>query len=723
MKLHCKNNKLHILMILFGLAALILISIPATKLGIMEAAVSIPLLWVLIIRKKPHIGHSDVSIKNILISICLLIYSGVYFCNRWGTHTAVRRIAESLHIPAMLLALIPCICLAVFALYVTPGLCRQLYRLLFAEKRGSKLSDGILICTLSACTITIIAQLAIELYAFSMGTVRFILGSIIPLALILLLSCIFRSIKISITVTSFLFLVISVANAYIYSFRFRLIEPTDIYSFGTAMDVADNYSPFPVPVGVWGAVAIWGVLIYVVFRFCSRTKPQFDLKRTLIIIPLCVAAVISTLLVGSGLKTYHYQNQGAGNYGYILDFTTKIKEFFVPEPSGYSKEIINGYEDKYAQTTESEEAKRPHIIVIMDEAYSDLSVYGEIATNETVAPFISSLRENTVYGYAMASVYGGNTANSEFEFLTGNTMAWLSPNSVPYQQYTNNKTYSMVSYLKEYYGYNCIAMHPYNANNWNRPAAYEHLGFDTVLFKEDFPQSDFVRNYISDREMFEKIIEVYENNRNEPTFLFGVSMQNHGNYAYSGDNFTPSVSLEGYKGSYPIEEQYLSLIQETDKAVELLINYFSEAEDDVVILFFGDHQPILSESFYSSVSNVKGDDIEKQQLKYKVPFFVWANYDIEEKQIECTSLNYLSSYAYEAASIPLPPYNRFLSDMEGSIPWINAYGFYSTDKGSFVEFEDANEKEQYWLDAYKQLQYNNMFDKSNKSEKLFPTLK
>ena len=61
--------------------------------------------------------------------------------------------------------------------------------------------------------------------------------------------------------------------------------------------------------------------------------------------------------------------------------------------------------------------------VILNEAFSDLAVRGNFTTNEDYMPFIHSLQqgaENTRTGYLNVSVLGGNTANTEFEFLTGN---------------------------------------------------------------------------------------------------------------------------------------------------------------------------------------------------------------------------------------------------------------------------------------------------------------
>ena len=141
-----------------------------------------------------------------------------------------------------------------------------------------------------------------------------------------------------------------------------------------------------------------------------------------------------------------------------------------------------------------------------------------------------------------------------------------------------------------------------------------------------------------------------------------------------------------------------------------------------MIVFFGDHQPKMNESFYETISGITADTLDEQQKRYAVPFFIWANYDIEEEYIDCTSLNYLSSYIYNASGIVLPPYNQFLQEMEDAIPAINANGFYSLNDGCFLPFDEASEKERLWLELYKALQYNNIFDKTNQNKTIFPVL-
>ncbi len=246
------------------------------------------------------------------------------------------------------------------------------------------------------------------------------------------------------------------------------------------------------------------------------------------------------------------------------------------------------------------------------------------------------------------------------------------------------------------------------------------MKFDEYSFIESYPQKELIRGYVSDQEMFEYIIEQYENrDTSKGYFNFGVTMQNHGGYSNPRDDYESTIQLQGYQKDYPDVEQYLSLIHETDSALEYLVSYFKTVEEPVVIVFFGDHLANLNKAFYEEVHGGSFETLDEQQLMYTVPFFIWANYDIEEKEIGLTSLNYLSTYLMEVAGLSKSAYQQFLTDMKEEIPAINALGYYSKSKQCFMRVEDAEGEEAEALLRYQLLQYNGIFDVKNKSKVFF----
>ena len=340
----------------------------------------------------------------------------------------------------------------------------------------------------------------------------------------------------------------------------------------------------------------------------------------------------------------------------------------------------------------------------MDEAFSDLSVIGDLETNKDYMPFVHSLQngaDNTITGYLNVSVCGGNTADTEFEFLTGNTMAFLPAGSIPYQQYIKDTTPSLASYLKGL-GYETYAQHPYNASGWNRETVYPLLGFENMAFAPDYLSRDVIRDYISDKTSFEKIIETYENKpEDKPAFIFNVTMQNHGGYTDTYWNFTNTINAKGLEND--ALNQYLSLIKLTDSDLSNLISYFKEQDEKTIIVFFGDHQP--NDTVASSVLAENGMDYsnlstEETYLRYQVPYVVWANYDIQEAQNQDMSVNYLAANVLKTAGVPTSDYQNFLLELQKDYPIISA-----------IRTEDVKaDTDEEMLKKYKILQYYRLFD-------------
>ena len=175
-------------------------------------------------------------------------------------------------------------------------------------------------------------------------------------------------------------------------------------------------------------------------------------------------------------------------------------------------------------------------------------------------------------------------------------------------------------------------------------------------------------------------------------------------------------------GYYPDVNQYLSLVNTSDAALQNLIHYFSNVDEKVEIVFFGDHQPSLNNNFYVSLNGngLSGLTLEQLEDLFTVPFFIWTNYDTPEEKVEITSLNFLSTLTLERAGMELPAYNQFLADMMKVVPAINSRGYYSKAQGTYLHIDEASGEEAEWIKRYHILQYNAMFDKRGRSDVFFP---
>ena len=511
-------------------------------------------------------------------------------------------------------------------------------------------------------------------------------------------------------------------NYFVYLFRGNEFTFSDIRSIGTGLSVAGNYK---LQLNDRGAYAIFGAALFIAFVRKCHVKFARAWQMRIIDAMLAAICVIIVGMAAYDVNTETWEQKGTYRNGYILNYILGIRDSFIAQPDGYSEEAIQKLEKKYSSNDKDyskTDVKDPTIIVIMNESFSDLSVLGDLQTNIPLTPFIDSLKENTTKGYALSSVFGAKTPNSEWEYLTGNSMAFLPAGSVVYQQYISDTPTSIVSNLKDD-GYTCVAMHPYYATGWSRNQVYPKIGYDEMHFIDDFDQTKILREYITDQELYDKIIERYESRgANEKLYLMGITMQNHGGYGEPYDNFNEECYKIGR--SYTDANQYLSLVHESDKAVKNFIEYFSKVDDPVEIVFFGDHQPSLNSNFYPLLNGKGMSGLTEDELEalYTVPFFIWTNYDTPEETVDITSLNFLSTMTLERAGIELPAYNKVLADMMETVPAINSRGYYSKEKQCYQHIDDATGEEAEWIKNYHMLQYNSMFDEKNRNATLFPYL-
>ncbi len=523
---------------------------------------------------------------------------------------------------------------------------------------------------------------------------------------------------------------IGMANHYLISFRGRTLFPGDFLTLRTAANVAGNYDYRPDSMQ-WLTIGIFAAVLVLLSFLPREEKRPFDWRG---FVPAAagtavfLAAFFGTGWVeGLGIEPSMWTTRGNG---LVLNFTVCLKYMKVEKPDSYSQETLAALagenpSDAADAAASADGGTRPvNVIVIMNESLSDLSVLPGVETNMDAMPFLRSLTENTVKGYAYSSVFGGTTANSEYEFLTGNTTAFLPAGTVPYQMYVSPGDPSLVGQM-EALGYTTIAAHPYRSSGWNRPTVYADYGFDEVYFESDFQDRAYMRGdartgYVTDRCDYENLIRWYEEKEaGQPLFLFNVTMQNHSAYQMAWTNLPKEVWLTGeLENRFQTVNQYLSLVYQSDQAFEDLIDHFSQVEEPTMILLFGDHQPQVATNFYTDVLGTSPDTATAQK-KQMVPFVLWANYDIPEAQGVELSLNYLSALLMDTANLPMTGYQKFLSQLWETAPVINTVGIRDAQGNWYGENAALPEELDGAIEDYKVLLYNNVFDKKDRVENFF----
>ena len=596
------------------------------------------------------------------------------------------------------------------------------------------------------------------------------------------------SIRFAVVTMAVLIAALGIANSFVIAFRGMALSAADLFSLGAAASVASEYT---YELDWYMYMELLCTLAICMFSLkLHGGRILHPAVRAAVLVLWCgVAGSFYYLCCRTDfLEQHDIRSQGFTHQlrykNYDMIFTTLTTCFYlsVEKPEGYSldkvKEIAAPYltedagDDANAaaadtdvrqasseNTTSQTDGKNktasdgkstastsgnaaanaaiaagetPNLIVIMNESFADYTSIGKgLDLSEDCMPFIHSLTENTIKGTAYVSIFGGNTPNSEYEFLTGNTMAFLPTGSVPYQQFLNGAMPSLASQLGKL-GYQTAALHPYYSTGWNRDKVYQYLGFDSEYFRDtgDFPDATLLRGWVDDESAFDKLIELYEEKEEgSPLFAFEVTMQNHGGYSKEYEDLTNEIQFsdagEDLRSVHQVQieatEKYLTLIKKTDEAFENLIDYFQDEDEKTIILMFGDHQP--AEYITNSVLRVLGEDTatrndttDKLKTSYEVPFVMWANYDIEEKEVDAISTNYLSGLLMDTAGLEKTGYQSWLEKLQQQYPVVTA-NFYQGTDGTFQQW--SNEKQSGILNDYAILQYNNLVDKKHRIKNFF----
>lgn len=594
----------------------------------------------------------------------------------------------------------------------------------------------------------------------------YIVNYVFYLLLYIVLFVAFNKFRLTTIIANSVIFAIAIFNYFKFLWRGEPVQVWDVVTLQTAMNVSGNYHINLSPI-----LLIAALLFVLSILIISKCNYGFLLRRMRVALG-SVGAVLAAFLIPvlfhlnmyrimpfnfvDSVSVENYSWNQPSNFqknGLVIALTMSAQDVTVKVPEGYGADAVTEIENHieqssvnhmlpdevladYAQNKSAhaeagqrvlKDGEKPTIICIMNESYTDMSTVADFETNLPLHPYMDQLftGENVIHGDLGVSTFGGGTANSEFEFLTGNSMAFFPIGSIPYQQYVTSSTGALPRFLKTQ-GYETIAVHPYLASGWNRPDVYERMDFDDFLSLDDFDaDAELIRSYISDRSSYAKLIELYEaKDPGHPLFLFNVTMQNHGSYSSTNPNFNQDVELVEYPEKFTETEQYLSLARQSDAAVEVLIDYFSSVDEPVLICFFGDHLPSMENGFYQAMLGKDTMDLtgEEMQQLYQTDFFIWANYDIPEYDVPRISLNYLSTLVLQMSGLDLPEYNLLIAEAYKQYPYLTTMGVYDAQGNRYNSLSEVPDDTGI-LNQYNILTYNNVFENSKRRSELFDEIK
>lgn len=567
------------------------------------------------------------------------------------------------------------------------------------------------------------------------GLKIFLLNFLPVLLFMLLFLFLTNRLSIAFFITSLVAVLLSLINRTKIILRQDPLVPTD-FSLGTeALTIVmkmEAGSVVKYALILIAIIAIGAVLI--IFIKNKKFSTLFRITGTVVVITACVTlnnTVYSNKLLYDSLPvgSLYYLVSHYNTKGFLYSLIYQMNDTGLidkKQPEGYKKaELLRTVENEYPAVSYSPKGA-PHIVIVMGEAFSDLSNNADLDFTNYRDPLknYNKLKKEGVSGEIISAHTGGGTSDTEFDMLTG--MSKRDEESVSYAfRLLSKPTESLASNLNTL-GYKSIFIHPGTGWFYNRRNVYNLLGFEDLYFSEYFQNSPTKGGYINEYDTISTVINIFEEKRKqnpgEPVFEFCVSIQNHGPYENKYQTWELNFNTEAdlTDSEINILSNYFQGVTDQDEGLGRLADYLNALDEPVLLLYFGDHMPSMPASLFKNIGIDFdfGGDFNKRTELFTTPYLFWQNNEYK-RQIgklsdiaesgKIISANYLGAELLELAGYgEISSFSKFLNILKREVPVLTKDEFITN--GGYKAYESLSESEKEKILLYKQWQYYKLYD-------------
>lgn len=360
---------------------------------------------------------------------------------------------------------------------------------------------------------------------------------------------------------------------------------------------------------------------------------------------------------------YWSQKTNYRSNGFVGGFLFNMPVSAMAKPQGYDEATMTALADKYTELADDLNADRTgslddvNVVLVLSESFTDPTQLEGFDLARDPIPRTRALMEQTTSGNMLAQMYGGGTANMEFETLTGQSLGLFRPQMMsPYQMLVPDQSDypSAVGWFKSQ-GHDAIAVHPYRVGMYKREQVYERFGFESFIHDTTLGEADTIGDnpFISDESAFNEVLTQIEEH-DKPLLVNLVTMQNH--IPVDG-NYDDPIEVTGAGGDGDRIGQYARGLEHTDEALAGFLETLERGPEKTIVLFYGDHLPGI---YGSTVKNENAG-----MALYRTPFFIWSNQPEHNvpRPVPTTSPAFFLPLLYDVADAPLPPYLALLGEV------------------------------------------------------------
>ncbi|MFK7993177.1 MAG: LTA synthase family protein [Granulosicoccus sp.] len=235
-------------------------------------------------------------------------------------------------------------------------------------------------------------------------------------------------------------------------------------------------------------------------------------------------------------------------------------------------------------------ANRNVHVFVLESFFDPVSLGTEWVPEDPLPADFRKLWMQTGNTTTMSPVFGGYTANAEFEVLCGFP---VTRNAVFFEGWFRNNSPCLPRLLGQS-GYHSMAAHPNVPGFWNRTNAYQLLGFDEYLSKAQFDMSDSIETLLLDHSLYEQVFDHIEQLALDGP-VFNYMLTYHGHLPYPSNDAYPDQVKPGKESV--LLNGYLNQIWYKSRDLMQRLAILREADPDALIVIFGDHLPFLGPNY------------------------------------------------------------------------------------------------------------------------------
>lgn len=440
---------------------------------------------------------------------------------------------------------------------------------------------------------------------FSVTILPIGMGRDIPL--VLALSCLLfflsRRIWTFVALQWLLIAILYVGNAAKLSFFGNPIVPDDLFALRSLLLVLDGRQF----VLVAGSLAVLAGLLFLNFHFRQRRAwltlgVILALSLALARYPRPVVAALDTW-VGNCVwdQRSNYIHKGAALYS--LQETSRFFQDAGRTPDKVEAALAASTLLAQFPIERQSVSKEPrNVYLILLESFWDPLLLKNVRFNrDPLGPSFRKMWKATGHSTIMSPVFGGYTANAEFESLCGFPVV---DDDIKFERRMRNAAPCLPAVLGAH-GYDTVVSHPNIPSFWNRVNAYNRLGFQTYWSIRDFELDDMNFEFLSDISLYRQVLDKQRQRQvpEKAAFHYIVTYFGHwaGSELYPRNESRPQVIRCVERCETPEIESYANAAYYKAQEFVAFVERLRKEDPDALIVAFGDHLPYLGENFQGYV--------------------------------------------------------------------------------------------------------------------------